>query len=182
LTAIPFRSSSQARFVDSDQPPASRSGHSSLRDSETNKPVTNVLVCLAGGVVPWHCFNLVAIGPIISRRAIPCHSKYQGSRCQAENAQPLSPLHHRCCIDLSGQVLTFARKSISVFHRRCEMKNPTRVAELYSKLGAPLGETVESLRLLKAFLKLAPARRFEVIKLVENLAIDPAAASELPLS
>ena len=62
------------------------------------------------------------------------------------------------------------------------MKNPTRVAELYNKLGAPSSETVESLRLLKAFLKLAPARRFEIIKLVENLAIDPAAASELPLS
>jgi hypothetical protein len=174
LTAIPFRSSSQARFVDSDQPPASRSGHSSLRDSETNKPVTNVLVCLAGGVVPWHSFNLVAIGPIISRRAI------QSIRVAVVRPRTLS-LYHRC-IDLSGQVLTFARKSISVFHRRCEMKNPTRVAELYSKLGAPLGETVESLRLLKAFLKLAPARRFEVIKLVENLAIDPAAASELPLS
>jgi hypothetical protein len=62
------------------------------------------------------------------------------------------------------------------------MKSPIRVAELYSKLGAPSSETVESLRLLKAFRKLAPARRFEVIKLVESLAIDPAAASELPLS
>ena len=76
----------------------------------------------------------------------------------------------------------FVRKSISVFYRRFEMNNPTRVAELYSKLGAPSSEAVESLRLLKAFLKLAPARRFEIIKLVEDLAIDPAAASELPLS
>jgi hypothetical protein len=62
------------------------------------------------------------------------------------------------------------------------MKNPTHVAELYSKLGAPSSETVESLRLLKAFFKLAPARRFEIIELVESLAIDPAAASDLPLS
>jgi hypothetical protein len=35
---------------------------------------------------------------------------------------------------------------------------------------------------LKAFLKLAPARRLEIIELVENLLVDPAAASELPLS
>jgi hypothetical protein len=62
------------------------------------------------------------------------------------------------------------------------MKDPTHVAELHGKLGAPASETIESLRLLKAFLKLAPARRFEVIKLVESLAIDPAAASEQPLS
>jgi hypothetical protein len=62
------------------------------------------------------------------------------------------------------------------------MKNSGYVAELHNKLGAPSSETVESLRLMKAFLKLAPARRFEVIKLVERLAIDPAAASEQPLS
>jgi hypothetical protein len=161
-------------LVESDQPPEFRSGHSSLRDSATNKPVINVLVCLAGRVVPRHTFNLVAIGPIISRRAI------QSIRVAVVGPRTLSL--YRCGIDLSGQVLTFARKSISVFYRRCEMKNPTRVAELYNKLGAPSSETVESLRLLKAFLKLAPARRFEIIKLVENLAIDPAAASELPLS
>jgi hypothetical protein len=143
-------------------------------DSETNKSVFNVLVCLAGRVVPWHAFNLVAIGPIISRRAI------RSIRVAVVRPRTLSL--YRCCIDLSGQVLMFVRKSISVFYRRCEMNNPTRVAELYSKLGAPSSEAVESLRLLKAFLKLAPARRFEIIKLVENLAIDPAAASELPLS
>jgi len=56
------------------------------------------------------------------------------------------------------------------------MKDPTFVAELQKKLGAPSSETVESLRLLKAFLKLAPGQRFEVIELVERLAEDPVPA------
>jgi hypothetical protein len=55
------------------------------------------------------------------------------------------------------------------------MKNPTYVAELQKRLGAPSSETVESLRLLKAFLKLAPDQRSEVIELVERLASDPVA-------
>lgn len=54
------------------------------------------------------------------------------------------------------------------------MKNPTFAVELHRKLGAPSSETVESLRLLKAFLKLAPGQRFEVIELIERLAADPA--------
>ena len=54
------------------------------------------------------------------------------------------------------------------------MKNPTYVVELQRKLGAPSSETVESLRLLKAFLKLAPDQRSEIIELVERLAADPA--------
>ena len=54
------------------------------------------------------------------------------------------------------------------------MKNPTYVAELQKKLGAPSSETLESLRLLKAFLKLEPGQRFEVIELVERLATDQA--------
>jgi hypothetical protein len=58
------------------------------------------------------------------------------------------------------------------------MKNPTSVAELHTKLGAPSSETVESLRLLTAFLKLAPGKRFEIIELVQRLATDPAAASD----
>jgi hypothetical protein len=53
------------------------------------------------------------------------------------------------------------------------MKNPTYVAELQKRLGAPSSETVESLRLLKAFLKLAPDQRCEIIELVERLATDP---------
>ena len=54
------------------------------------------------------------------------------------------------------------------------MKDPTFVAELHERLGAPSSETVESLRLLKAFLKLAPGQRFEIIELVERLAAEPA--------
>jgi hypothetical protein len=52
------------------------------------------------------------------------------------------------------------------------MKNPTFVAELQKRLGAPSSETVESLRLLKAFLKLEPCQRLEIIELVERLAAD----------
>lgn len=62
------------------------------------------------------------------------------------------------------------------------MKNPTFVSELHKKLGAPSSETVESLRLLKAFLKLEPRQRFEVIELVERLAFDADSAPERPLS
>ena len=62
------------------------------------------------------------------------------------------------------------------------MKNPTFVVELQKRLGAPSSETVESLRLLKAFLKLAPTQRSEVIELVERLAIDAQASPDHPLS
>jgi hypothetical protein len=61
------------------------------------------------------------------------------------------------------------------------MKNPTFIAELHKKLGAPSSETIESLRLLKAFLKLAPRQRFEVIEMVERLSTDPS-TPEHPLS
>jgi len=53
------------------------------------------------------------------------------------------------------------------------MKSPTYVAELQKKLGAPSSETVESLRLLKAFLKLRSDQRSEIIELVERLAANP---------
>jgi hypothetical protein len=52
------------------------------------------------------------------------------------------------------------------------MKNPTYVAELQKRLGAPSSDTVESLRLLKAFIKLAPDQRTEIIELVERMAED----------
>ncbi len=54
------------------------------------------------------------------------------------------------------------------------MKDPTFVAELQRRLGAPSSETLESLPLLKAFLKLEPGQRFEIIELVERLAAEPA--------
>jgi hypothetical protein len=62
------------------------------------------------------------------------------------------------------------------------MKNPTFITELHRKLGAPSSETVESLRLLKAFLQLEPKQRFEVIEFVERLASEPSPTSSRPLS
>ena len=58
------------------------------------------------------------------------------------------------------------------------MKDPTSVADLRERLGAPAGDTVESLRLLKAFLKLGPGQRFEIIELVKRLATGPASVPE----
>jgi hypothetical protein len=52
------------------------------------------------------------------------------------------------------------------------MKSPTYVAELQNRLGAPSSETTESLRLLRAFLKLAADRRTEIVEMVERLAED----------
>jgi hypothetical protein len=62
------------------------------------------------------------------------------------------------------------------------MKNPTFITELHKKLGAPSSEAVESLRLLKGFLTLAPRERFEVIELVERLAAEASTAPDQPLS
>jgi hypothetical protein len=54
------------------------------------------------------------------------------------------------------------------------MKNRTSVSDLSEKLGYPPCETIEGLRLLKAFIKLSPPQRTEVLDLVERLATDPA--------
>jgi hypothetical protein len=59
------------------------------------------------------------------------------------------------------------------------MEDPTFVAELQKRLGAPSSETVENLRLLKAFLKLEPGQRFEIIELVERLADEPVGSDPL---
>jgi hypothetical protein len=58
--------------------------------------------------------------------------------------------------------------------QRREMKNRLPVSEVGAKLGYPLSETVQGLRLWKAFIKLSPARRSEVLALAEQLATDPA--------
>src|SRR4029077_5606991 len=119
-------------------------------------------VRLAAQVAPWHSFNFFGFRPVNLQAS---HSKYQGRCRQAETFGFL------CCgVDFLGQALTFTGVCHSVPHLRCEMKNPTYVAELQKKLGAPSSETVESLRLLKAFLKLAPDQRSEIIELVERLA------------
>jgi hypothetical protein len=54
------------------------------------------------------------------------------------------------------------------------MKNRRSVSELSEKLGYPSSETIEGLRLLKAFIKLSPPQRSEVMDLVERLATTPA--------
>jgi hypothetical protein len=50
------------------------------------------------------------------------------------------------------------------------MKNPIFVSELHEKLGAPSSEIVESLRLLRAFVKLAPPQRYKILQMAERLA------------
>jgi hypothetical protein len=50
------------------------------------------------------------------------------------------------------------------------MKNSITAAELHKRLGAPSSETAESLRLWKAFVRLAPSQRTEIVELVERLA------------
>ena len=54
------------------------------------------------------------------------------------------------------------------------MKNRISVSELSEKLGYPSSETIEGLRLLKAFIKLSRPQRAEIIDMVERLATDPA--------
>jgi hypothetical protein len=62
------------------------------------------------------------------------------------------------------------------------MSNPTFMAELHNRLGAPSSDAVECLRLLKAFLKLKPHQRFEVVDLVERLAAGGPSVPGKPLS
>lgn len=62
------------------------------------------------------------------------------------------------------------------------MKIPTSLVELQNTLGVPSSETLESLRLLKAFLKLTPSQRCEIIEMVEDLAADSAPYPGRPLS
>lgn len=62
------------------------------------------------------------------------------------------------------------------------MNNPTSLAELQQRLGAPSSDIIEGLRLLKAFLKLAPNQRFKIIEIVERLATDSSSAPGRPLS
>jgi hypothetical protein len=54
------------------------------------------------------------------------------------------------------------------------MKRLPSIVELREKLGSPSKETVETVRLLKAFNRLSPKQRSAVIELVEQLAIGPA--------
>ena len=62
------------------------------------------------------------------------------------------------------------------------MTNSTLIAELRERLGTPSNQAVECLQLVKAFLKLDPSQRFEVIELVELLSADPSFDLEHPVS
>jgi hypothetical protein len=55
-----------------------------------------------------------------------------------------------------------------------EMTHRTFASELSEKLGYPTSETIQGLRLLRAFIRLSPSQRAEVVDLVEQLANDPA--------
>jgi hypothetical protein len=61
------------------------------------------------------------------------------------------------------------------------MKNLSFATEMHLKLGAPSSQSIESLRLLRAFMKLERRQRCEIIKLVEDLATDEV-IPEHPLS
>jgi hypothetical protein len=54
------------------------------------------------------------------------------------------------------------------------MKNRTSISEVSATLGYPSNDTVQGLRLWKAFIKLSPSQRSEVLAWVEDLATDPA--------
>ena len=60
------------------------------------------------------------------------------------------------------------------------MRNPRSIAEVRTKLGVPSVETVESLRLLRSFIKLTPRQRRDIVELVERLAIEHSAAPDRP--
>jgi hypothetical protein len=53
------------------------------------------------------------------------------------------------------------------------MKNHRSVSEMGDRLEYPSSETVQGLRLWKAFVKLSPKQRSEVLALIEQLATDP---------
>jgi hypothetical protein len=52
------------------------------------------------------------------------------------------------------------------------MKNRLSVSEVNAGLGYPSSETVQDLRLWKAFSRLSPSQRSEVLAVVEKLATD----------
>jgi len=60
------------------------------------------------------------------------------------------------------------------------MRNPKSIVEVRGKLGIPSAETVESLRLLRSFVRLTPRQRREIVELIERLAMEHSAAPDLP--
>jgi hypothetical protein len=66
-------------------------------------------------------------------------------------------------------------------YQRCDMKNPVYSTDLHNMLGAPPTETLESLRLLRAFRKLTPRQRVEVVEMIERLATELTTIPDRPL-
>jgi hypothetical protein len=64
--------------------------------------------------------------------------------------------------------------SLEFAAKRRGMKNRTSTSEVSAQLGFPSSETVQGLRLWKAFVRLSPSQRSEVLALVEQLGTDPA--------
>nr|WP_024514535.1 hypothetical protein [Bradyrhizobium sp. Tv2a-2] len=60
------------------------------------------------------------------------------------------------------------------------MRNPRSIAEMHDRLAVPAVETVESLRLLRSFVKLTPRQRRDIVELVERLAIEHSPAPDCP--
>ena len=82
-------------------------------------------------------------------------------------------------------ILTFVNESAAIWYEpghsvlphlqlRREMKNRISIPELSARLGCPSDEALQGLRLWKAFNRLSPSQRSEVLALIEELATDPA--------
>jgi hypothetical protein len=75
---------------------------------------------------------------------------------------------------LSGAATSVCFCRFEIAAKRRGMKNRTSASEVSATLGFPSSETVQGLRLWKAFVRLSPSQRSEVLALVEQLATDPA--------
>jgi len=105
-----------------------------------------------GGTISATCVNRCQISlsnPDVINGGLPC---WYG--CSLAYFQPCKP----------ALILRFKRR---------EMKNRMSVTEVSEKLGYPSSETIEGLRLLKAFVKLSPSQRSEVIDILEELTTGP---------
>jgi hypothetical protein len=179
----------------------SLAGHDPRRLTRVSDPGCNARVCIlvSGGEICSRCVCHYLTGQGAFRPAgLACPSgcslpyfqprrvrsgQFPGVPFESIKVAVVRPRRfYRRWIDLWARFSRLPGNATTVAYQRCEMKNPTFAAELRERLGAPSNETVESLRLLKAFNKLAPAQRFEVIDLVERLASDALAAPDRPLS
>jgi hypothetical protein len=103
---------------------------------------------------------------------------YKGKYYLCESSICASTRHSLARADVPWH--TFRRGKFGLFllfeiaAKRRGMKNRTSASEVSATLGFPSSETVQGLRLWKAFIRLSPSQRSEVLALVEQLATDPA--------